>query len=73
MLRNEKENIFLNMAEEKNEQSRLMELEEFLDNQKLGIEIYDEELVRKLIDKIMVYQGSLKVIFKSGLEVEIEN
>ena len=61
------------MAEEKNEQSRLMELEEFLDNQKLGIEIYDEELVRKLIDKIMVYQGSLKVIFKSGLEVEIEN
>ena len=28
-LRNEKENIFLEMAEEKNEQSRLMELEDF--------------------------------------------
>ena len=71
-LRNEKEKILLNMAEEKNEQSRLMELEEFIDNQELEIENYDEELVRKLIDKIMVYEGSLKVIFKSGLKVEIE-
>lgn len=70
-LRNEKEKILLNMAEEKNEQSRLMELEEFIDNQELEIENYDEELVRKLIDKIVVYDEVLKVIFKSGLEVEI--
>ena len=72
-LRNEKEKILLEMAEEKNEQSRLKELEEFLDNQELEIESYDEDLVRKLIDKIVVYDESLKVIFKSGLEVEIEN
>ena len=72
-LRNEKEKILLTMAEEKNEQSRLKELEEFLDNQELKIERYDEDLVRKLIEKIIVYDESLKVIFKSGLEVEIEN
>ena len=48
-LRNEKENILLEMAEEKNEQSRLKELEEFLDNQELEIDSYDEELVRKLV------------------------
>ena len=60
------------MAEEKNEQSRLMELEEFLENQELEIESYDEELVRKLIDKIIVHDEMLKVIFKSGLEVEID-
>ena len=71
-LRNEKEKILLSIAEEKNEQSRLMELEEFLDNQELEIESYDEELVRKLIEKIVVYEKKLKVIFKSGLEVEIE-
>ena len=59
------------MAEEKNEQSRLMELKEFLDNQELEIESYDEDLVRKLIEKIVVYEEKLKVIFKSGLEVEI--
>ena len=72
-LRNEKEKILLTMAEEKNEQSRLKELEEFLDNQESEIESYDEDLVRKLIEKIIVYDESLKVIFKSGLEVEIEN
>lgn len=71
-LRNEKEKILLNMAEEKNEQIRLIELEEFLDNHELEIESYDEELVRKLIEKIVVYEGKLKVIFKSGIEIYID-
>ncbi|SUU92334.1 Uncharacterised protein [Anaerococcus octavius] len=70
-LRNEKENILLEMAEEKNEQSRLMELEEFLYNQEFEIDFYDEELVRKLIDKIVVYEEDLKVVFKSKLEIII--
>lgn len=71
-LRNEKEKILLSIAEEKNEQSRLMELEEFLDNQELEIDSYDEELVRKLVDKIVVYDEMLKVIFKSGIEILID-
>ena len=71
-LRKEKEKIYLNMAEEKNEQSRLMDLEEFLDNQELEIERYDEELVRKLIEKIVVYEENLKVVFKSGINIEVE-
>ena len=71
-LRNEKEKILLDLAEEKNEQSRLMELEEFLKNQELEIESYDEELVRKLLDKVVIYEERLKVIFKSGIEIYIE-
>ena len=71
-LRNEKEKILLDMAEEKNEQSRLIELEEFLENQELEIESYDEELVRKLVDNIVVYDEMLKVIFKSGIEILID-
>ena len=71
-LRNEKEKILLNVAEEKNEQIRLIELEEFLDNQELEIERYDEDLVRKLIEKIVVYDEMLKVIFKSGIEILID-
>ena len=62
----------LNMAEEKNEQSRLIELEEFLENQELEIDSYDEDLVRKLIDKIVVYEEKLKVTFKSGVEIYID-
>ena len=64
--------IALNVAEEKNEQSRVKELEEFLDNQELEIESYDEELVRKLVDKIVVYDEMLKVIFKSEIEILID-
>ena len=71
-LRNEKEKILQNMAEEKNEQSRLIELEEFLENQELEIESYDEDLVRKLIEKIVVYDEKLKVTFKSGIEIYID-
>ncbi|MFQ9968252.1 MAG: recombinase family protein, partial [Peptoniphilus sp.] len=71
-LRIEKEKILLEMAEEKNEQSRLKELEEFLESQELEIERYDEDLVRKLVGKIVVYDEDLKVVFKSGLEVQID-
>ena len=71
-LRNEKEKILLSIAEEKNEQSRLMELEEFLKNQELEIESYDEELVRKLVDKVVIYEEKLKMIFKSGIEIYID-
>ncbi|MDU1955564.1 hypothetical protein [Peptoniphilus lacydonensis] len=70
-LRNEKETILLTVAEEKNEQSRLMELEEFLENQVLEIDSYDEELVKKLIEKIVIYEERLKVMFKSGIEIII--
>ena len=70
-LRNEKEKILLDLAEEKNEQSRLKELEEFLDNQELEIESYDEDLVRKLVDKVVVYDEELKIVLKSGVEVNV--
>ena len=59
------------MAEEENEQIRLIELEEFLDNQELEIESYDEELVRKLIEKIVIYEENLKVVFNLDLRFRL--
>ncbi|WP_273497943.1 hypothetical protein [Peptoniphilus rhinitidis] len=70
-LRNEKEKILLSISEEKNVQSRLMKLEEFLENQELEVDSYDEELVKKLIEKIVIYEERLKVMFKSGIEIII--
>ncbi|MDU7651128.1 MAG: integrase [Anaerococcus vaginalis] len=49
-----------------------MELEEFLENQELEIESYDEDLVRKFIERIVVYDEKLKVTFKSGVEIYID-
>ena len=34
---------------------------------------YDERLVRKLIERVIVYDDSFKVVFKSGVEVEVNN
>lgn len=33
---------------------------------------YDEGLVRKLIEKVIVYDDSFRVVFKSGVDVNIE-
>ena len=64
--------ILLIIAEQENERTRLKELEEFLENHELEIEKYDEDLVKKLISEITVYDESLKVVLKSGMEVVID-
>ena len=33
---------------------------------------YDEGLVRKLIEKVIIYDEHFKVVFKSGIDVDIE-
>lgn len=38
-------------------------------NEPLG---YDEQLIRRLVEKIMVYEDRLTVGFKSGLEIDVE-
>ena len=35
------------------------------------IEEYDEALVRRLIERITVFDDHLMVIFKSGIEIEV--
>lgn len=71
-LREEKQRVLLEVAEEQGIQNRLREMKSFLMEQDLLLSDYDEDLVRKLIEKIIVYDDEFKVIFKSGLEVEIE-
>lgn len=38
-------------------------------NEPLG---YDEQLVRRLVEKITVYDDRLTVEFKSGLKIDVE-
>ena len=33
---------------------------------------YDEQLVRRLVEKVIVYEEELVVKFKSGLEISVE-
>ena len=46
-------------------------MEKMLDEMETAVTEYDESLVRKLIEKITVYDDHLTVEFKSGLETEV--
>jgi site-specific DNA recombinase len=44
----------------------------FLNEQSTLLEEYDEQIVRRLIEKITVYDDKLTIEFKSGVEIDIE-
>ncbi|EPY6431064.1 integrase [Clostridium sporogenes] len=48
-----------------------MDMTVFLKEQPTLIENCDEQLIRRLIGKIMVYEDKFTVEFKSGVEVEM--
>lgn len=51
---------------------RMEDMTKFLDKQVREITKYSEALVRRLIEKITVYDEKLVVEFKSGLEIEVD-
>ena len=68
-LREQKRKVYADLAEKEGINKRIKEMRGFLDSQNLSITNYDEELVRKLIDKVVVYDDEIKIVFKSGIEV----
>ena len=51
---------------------RLEELEAFLDELQEPVTDYDEGLVRRLIERITVFDDRLAFEFKCGLETEVQ-
>lgn len=45
---------------------------EFLNEQSYELEEYDEQLVRRLIEKIRVFNKKLTVEFRSGVEPDVK-
>lgn len=68
-LREQKRKVYADLAEKEGINKRIKEMRGFLDSQNLSITNYDEELVRKLIDKVVVYDDEIKIVFKSSIEV----
>lgn len=50
---------------------RIKEMQEFLDNQTDRISEYDEQLVRKMIEKIAIYNDKFVIEFKSGTSLDV--
>lgn len=70
-LRELKQNALVENAEREGKRQRIAEMADFLNDQPYELEEYDEQLVRRLIEKITVYDDKLTVEFKSGVEIDI--
>ena len=71
-LRGLKQNALVESAEREGLKKRIAEMREFLDSQMAEVLEYDEQLVRRLIEKVMVYDEWFEVEFKSGMTVDVE-
>jgi uncharacterized coiled-coil protein SlyX len=71
-LRELKQNALVENAEREGKRQRIAEMTDFLNEQSCELERYDEQLVRRLIEKVTIYEDKLTVEFKSGIEINIE-
>ncbi len=51
---------------------RIAEMKQFLAEQTEQIEEYDESLVRRMVERITVYEDKFTVEFKSGTSVDVD-
>ena len=72
-LREEKQKLQLESAERDEVKKRIADMRSFLQEQPTALSEYDEPLVRRLIEKITVYEDKFTVEFKSGVTVAVKN
>ena len=71
-LREQRQDVLAQDAERDGRWQRIEEMRAFLEGQVNEPLAYDEQLVRRLVEKITVYEDRLMVEFKSGLEIYVE-
>lgn len=71
-LRELKQNALVENADREGKRQRIAEMTDFLNKQSRELEEYDEQLVRRLIEKVTIYEAKLTVEFKSGIEIDEE-
>lgn len=59
-------------AEREGLKQRIAEMQEFLEEQTEQIEEYNGSLVRRMVEKVTVYEEKFSVEFKSGTSVDVE-
>ena len=71
-LRELKQNTLVESAEREGLKQRIKEMRKFLEQQSTEVTEYDELLVRRLIEKVTVYDERFEMEFKSGAKVDVE-
>ncbi len=63
-LRELKQNALVENANREGKRQQIAEMTDFLNKQSRELEEYDEQLVRRLIEKVTIYEAKLTVEFK---------
>lgn len=70
-LRKEQQDILVRQAENEAQRDRIEDMMEFVRSHKAEIYEYDDALVRKYIDRIIVHDKSYTVKFISGFQADV--
>ena len=70
-LREKRQTLLVEDASLSGENERINELIHFIRNNKYRTLIYDDTLVRKIIQNVTVYHDHFVICFKSGIEIEV--
>ena len=71
-LREEKQKVQVDSASKDEIKKRIADMSAFLNEQLTTITVYDEALVRRLIEKVTIHEGKFTVEFKSGVTVDVD-
>ncbi len=71
-LRDQKQKLLLESANRDELKKRITDMSVFLKKQSTALAEYDEQLVRRLIEKVTIYEDKFTVEFKSGVTVDID-
>ena len=70
-LRNQKQKLQVENVNRDELKKRMADMSTFLKKQTTALTEYDEQLVRRLIEKVTVYEDKFTVEFKSGVTVDV--
>lgn len=69
MMKDKQTALEIKVARTESNKIRTKDLIEYLEKQEGFINEYDDELVRRLIEKVLIYEDCIVVKFKSGEEI----
>ncbi|UDM73057.1 DNA recombinase [Vagococcus fluvialis] len=69
-LRELKQEVMMKNAAREGLRQRIEEMIKFLKEQPQKLEVYDDLLVRRLVEKIAIHERQLTIASKSGIEIE---
>ena len=71
-LRDQKQELQVENANRDELKKRMADMSTFLKKQPTALTKYDEQLIRRLIEKVTIYEDKFTVEFKSGATVDVE-